>query len=118
LLRHGRVRVFTPVMSTRLSKAQELLHTDDKGSGYFPPVSPESVALAQVHALLAIAQELARAAGRWSRARPGSRRGAQAPTSPGRRRFGWSRSAGRRMISSQPGARARAMTVAAGTIGA
>jgi hypothetical protein len=39
-------------------EAQKLLITDNKGSGYFPPVTPENVALAQVHALLQIADHM------------------------------------------------------------
>jgi hypothetical protein len=52
--------VFTPVMSTHLTRAQDLLHTDDRGSGLYPPVSPEHVALAQVLTLMAIAEDLGR----------------------------------------------------------
>ncbi|HEY2286905.1 MAG TPA: hypothetical protein VGH88_14310 [Streptosporangiaceae bacterium] len=47
-------------MSTHLTRARDLLHTDDRGSGLYPPVSPEHVALAQVHTLMAIAEELGR----------------------------------------------------------
>jgi hypothetical protein len=52
-----RPRVFTPGMS-HFTEAQDLLRTDDKGSGYFPPVSPENVAPAQVHAVLQVAEHL------------------------------------------------------------
>lgn len=41
-----------------LIEAQRLLAPDDQGSGYAPPPSPETVALAQVHVLMQVAHHL------------------------------------------------------------
>jgi hypothetical protein len=46
------------VSKHHLIEAQKLLHPDDKGSGWAPPPTPEDVALAQIHVLMAIAGHL------------------------------------------------------------